>query len=97
LIKKYKPIKLKRSKNEFILSSETKKFYVKCVRYKESSVGIGVINKMVTNTYNFKNIILILCTENSVSDNAFNLIDELNKSIFVTSQYNIIRKIESFK
>jgi hypothetical protein len=70
---------------------------VKCIRYKKCSVGVGVINKMVTDTYNFKRIILILCTENSVSDNAFNIIDNLDKLIIVTSYANIVKEIESFK
>ena len=68
---------------------------MKCA-YLKSSITKNVINKIITNTTNFKDIIIILCTENEIGYNALKVIDELSRSIFVTSKNNLVRKIESF-
>jgi hypothetical protein len=88
---------MNRSENEYVFNYKGKVFYVRCVRYRENTlVNVNVINKMIANTYNFKNIILILCTENEISNNASDKIDKLTRSIYITSCFNLIKKIKSF-
>ena len=95
--KEYYPTKMNGSENKFTFNYKGKAFYVRCVRYKLNTlVNVNVINKMITNTYNFTNIILILCTENDISKNALCKIDKLTRSIYVTSYANLIEKIKSF-
>jgi hypothetical protein len=94
---KYKPIRMCGSENEFFFDHQEEHFYVKCVRYKMSTlVNVNVINKMISNTYNFRHINLILCTENDISKNASKKIDDLARTIYVTNCNNLIRKIKSF-
>ena len=87
---------MKKKKNEFYFQYKKKNFYLKSIYYYNRSIGTNVIDNLVTSSLRFKNVILILCTENLVSDNVHNLIDSLNVSIYIVSECNLIQKINSF-
>ena len=87
---------MKRKKNELYFRCKEKNFYLKSVYYRNRSVGTNVIDNLVTTSLQFKNVILILCTENQISANVYDLIDNLNVLIYISSECDLIQKIKSF-